>query len=136
MRHGICRMMVVSPFAGNILTLETLYGNFGNLHIGNKLIVVLMSFIMIWPTLWFAVTYFLCWTYSLCAKKTTWTPRVMLTDMVTAKGESGLVGCAYLVTHSFLGCIICDSAYKTGWFKDPDGRLNVEDELSMQVCYN
>jgi len=127
-------MMVISPFAGNILTLETLYGNFGNIHIGNKLLVVLMSVIMIWPALWFAVTYLLCWTYSLCAKKTTWTPRVMLTDMVTAKGESGLIGCAYIVTHSFLGCIICDSAYKTGWFKDPDGRLNIEDELSMQVC--
>ena len=37
----------------------------------------------------------------------------VLVDLVTEKGETGCVGCAWALVHSFLGCIICDKAYKT-----------------------
>lgn len=39
--------------------------------------------------------------------------KTVLVDLVTEKGETGCVGCAWALIHSFLGCIICVPAYKT-----------------------
>lgn len=61
--------------------------------------------------------------------------KASLVDMVNMKGETGCVGFVYALIHSFLGCIICDIAYKGYWFDPDTGRLGWRFELSMMTGY-
>merc|ERR1719188_670547 len=59
--------------------------------------------------------------------------KTLLIDMVSLKGETGVVGFVFALVHSFIGGIVADVAYKK-WF-DPDnkGRLFWNNEISMAM---
>lgn len=54
-----------------------------------------------------------------------------LVDMVSLKGETGCVGFAHALIHSFIGLVVCDVSYKGYWFNTVTGRLNWNMELCM-----
>jgi len=146
-------MMVVSPFAGNLLALGSIYQNWAKIHFFQKIVTIFCSLLMIIPTILFS----LCWALWIIARNMYFvfqrpvgslyhaqspdpqdSPRrnwikATLVDMVNLKGETGCVGFVYALIHSFLGCVVCDVAYKGYWFDPETGRLMWRFELSMMT---
>ena len=149
-------MMVVSPYAGNMLAIGALYEKFGSLPFMDKCVTLLSTVLMIIPCVFISISWVL-WIffrnyffrgaergnknplYQAQYSPDGYTNGIegnqalyhsMLVDMVTLKGETGNVGFFYALVHSFLGFIICDVAYKGYWFL-PSGRLGWRFELSM-----
>lgn len=147
-------MMVVSPFAGNLLALRALYLRFGSLPLLDKVVTLLSSLLMVIPTVFFSLTWLL-WIgirnvfflyrgptgnlylgQSADREKhnTKWMlMKASLVDMCVMKGETGVTGFVYAFIHSFIGCIVCDVAYKGYWFNETNGRLHWRMELSMMT---
>lgn len=150
-------MMVVSPFAGNLLALSNLWSQINvNLGVIDVCITVLATLIMVIPVLFFSITYVL-WVFlrnmfffrrghvSMYCNQDTFSEdndeskphssraylKSTLIDMVSLKGETGCVGFAYALIHSFIGLVVCDVSYKGYWFNDVTGRLNWNMELCM-----
>lgn len=146
-------MMVVSPFAGNLLAIGSIYQQWSQVGFLQKLVTLFCSVLMILPTILFSLT----WIFWIIARNIyfafrwpvssmylgqspdpDYQPRMSwikasLVDMVNMKGETGCVGFVYAFIHSFLGCIICDVAYKGYWFDPETGRLIWRMELSMMT---
>jgi len=148
-------MMVISPFAGNLLALGSLYGKFGSLPFFQKLVTLFCSICMVIPCVFISVTMllwiiyrniFFYWTrgagttsrlyqtqpgnISGLKRLSFW--KSCLIDLITNKNETGNVGFVHALIHSFIGFIVCDVAYKTYWF-GPTGRLLWRFELSMMT---
>jgi len=146
-------MMVISPFAGNLLALWNLYEKFGSLSFLHKIVTLGASIIMIIPTAFLSITWFLwvvmrniwfAWTRggvdrmyesqhadpSRPKEGNFW--KSCLIDMVTLKGETGNVGFVYVLIHSFIGLVVADVGYKGYWF-GPNGRMLWRFELSMMT---
>ena len=142
-------MMVVSPFAGNILAISSLMGRFGSLGFMDKMVTLFSIVIMIIPTVLFSPCYVLwivmrnmyfmlrggvtpLYLGQHSAKdKGSFYLKSSLVDMVTLKSESGCVGFAYALIHSFIGLVVCDVSYKSYWFDKVTGRLVWNMELCM-----
>jgi len=151
-------MMVVSPYAGNMLALGALYEKFGSLPFMDKCVTLMSTILMIIPCIFISISWAL-WIffrnyffrgagrgkvnplYQAQYSPEGFTNNIeggqafchsMLVDMVTLKGETGNVGFFYALVHSFLGFIICDVSYKGYWFL-PSGRLGWRFELSMMT---
>jgi len=141
-------MMVVSPYAGNMLALSALYSDFGKLPILDKAVVILSSLIMFLPTAFFFFGYVLWIAFrniyfssrgnvsplylgQFSMDKTSQWLKASFVDMVTLKGESGCVGFGWALIHSFTGLVCGDVAYKGYWFNETNGRLHARMELSM-----
>jgi len=146
-------IMVVSPFAGNLLALGGLYKRYFSLPLTDKFVTILASILMIMPTIFFSLSWIL-WIFmrnfffrfrgsssrlyqaqydSDGFPDTSGTQaklHSMLVDMVTMKMETGNVGFMYALMHSWLGFIVADVSYKGYWFV-PNGRLGWRFELSM-----
>lgn len=143
-------MMVVSPFAGNLLAIGSLFGRFGSLGFVDMVVTLLAAVLMIIPVVFFSITYVL-WIflrnmfflrrghvslYSNQALEPTSSSahlKSTLVDMVSLKGETGCVGFAYALIHSFIGLVVCDVSYKGYWFNEMTGRLNWNMELCMMT---
>jgi len=138
-------MLIISPFAGNLLALHGVMKSCGNLGFMDYLVFIVGAVLMIFPTFEFLIPFvlwfifrniFFVWSggrgISLYehqhagpvkgAKKHS-VIRAMLIDMVSLKGETGCVGFAYALIHTFMGFIIADPAYKKKWFDKEKGRL-------------
>ena len=159
-------MVAVSPFAGNLLTLCSIYQKWSTVPLHQQLVALFCSLLMILPTILFSICWFLWivarnmhfsfrWPVSdmyLSQSPTSDYPSIRpsvnwlkasLVDMVSLKGETGVVGFVYALVHSFLGIIVADAAYKTKWFVTEEqdssaggdgvgvGRMDWEFELSM-----
>jgi len=141
-------MMVVSPYAGNMLALSALWSRFGKLPILDKVVVILSTLMMFLPTAFFFFAYVLWIAFrniyfssrgsvtplylgQLSMDKTTQWLKASFVDMVTLKGESGCVGFGWALIHSFTGLVCCDVAYKGYWFNETNGRLHARMEVSM-----
>ena len=132
-------MVVVSPFAGNLLTLCSVYQKWTTVPLHQQLVTLICSLLMILPTVLFSVCWLLWivtrnmhfssrWPVSdmyLSQSPTSGYPstrpsvnwlKASLVDMVNLKGETGVVGFVYALVHSFLGVIVASAAYKTTWF--------------------
>merc|ERR1712176_1100611 len=60
--------------------------------------------------------------------------KTLLIDMVSLKGETGVVGFVFALVHSFIGGIVADVAYKGKWFDlDNKGRLFWKNEFSLAL---
>lgn len=131
-------MVVISPFAGNLLTLCSIYQKWSTVPLSQQLVALICSLFMILPTVLFSV----CWLLWIVARNLYFSflwpvsdmylsqtptsypstrPRVnwlkaSLVDIVNLKGETGVIGFIYALVHSFLGIIIADAAYKKKWF--------------------
>jgi len=147
-------MMVVSPFAGNLLALGSIFQKWSDINLFQKMVTLFCSLIMIIPTVLFLPVWILWVIARIMYFMVRWPVGVMylgqfaahephntnaywikatLVDMVNLKGETGCVGFVYALVHSFLGCIICDVAYKGYWFDPESGRLMWRFELSMMT---
>jgi len=146
-------MMAVSPFAGNLLALASIYQKWSNVDFVQKMVTLFCSLLMILPTILFSIS----WMFWIVARNMYFSFRwpvgsmyrgqsrdpfyesrgswmkASLVDMVVLKGETGCAGFVYAFVHSFLGCIICDVAYKGYWFDPESGRLIWRMELSMMT---
>jgi len=151
-------MMVVSPYAGNMLALGALWKKFGSLPFMDKIVTLFSTILMIIPCIFISISWIL-WvifrnyffrgtsrgnknplyqaqfspeglTYAIEGNQAY--IKSMLVDMVTMKGETGNVGFFYALLHSFLGFIICDVGYKGYWFL-PSGRLGWRFECSIMT---
>lgn len=139
-------MMVVSPFAGNLLTLKAMYNRLSNHTLLDKFIFVLSIPILAWPIFEF-IPGFICWivfrniyfgivgkrTFSLYNNQDTnsgkkWL-KASLVDMVSMKCETGVVGFVYAFIHSMIGPIITVKEYKKKWFQKDTGRLKGQHEI-------
>jgi len=143
-------MMVVSPFAGNLLAIGSLCGRFGQLPIMDKMVTILSIIFMSIPTIFYFFAY-VAWIVlrniffsarggvsglyqvQFSKEKSQAFVKSTLIDMVTLKGETGCVGFAYALIHSFLGIICADVAYKGYWFNEINGRMHWNMELSMMT---
>lgn len=141
-------MMVVSPFAGNLLALGAMCNRFGSLRVVDKLVVIIGIPLMIAPILVFIIP-FVLWislrhAFSTRTSMATYQGqdpgndklqvlKTLLIDMVSLKGETGVVGFVFAFVHFFIGVIVADVAYKN-WF-DPDnrGRLAWNNELNLAM---
>lgn len=141
-------MMVISPYAGNVLALRGLYGRFGSLSLMYKVITVMSTLLMFIPICTFTFTWF-TWvvlraiffrnrsfkqlyqdqTRGVVAGATKFF-KACLVDLVLLKGETGCIGFIYALVHSFVGIIVADVAYKGYWFGE-DGRMLWRFEASM-----
>merc|ERR1712003_277743 len=138
-------MLIISPFAGNLLALQGVMKSAGSTNCFDKLVLVIGTLLMIFPTLEFIIPFFLWYVFRALffgwtglgvvglyehqeavrvegQKKHTFV-RAMLIDMVSLKGETGCVGFFYALAHTFMGFICADPAYKTKWFDKETGRL-------------
>jgi len=143
-------MMVVSPYAGNMLAIGALCGRFGELPMIDKVVTVLSMLIMFIPTAFFFFGYILWILFrnyffshrgnvaplyqgQFTVNKVTQWVKASLIDMVTLKGETGCVGFVYAFIHSFMGIVCCDVAYKGYWFNETNGRLHARMEVSIMT---
>lgn len=143
-------MVVVSPFAGNLLTLCSVYQKWSTIPFHQQLVALFCSLLMILPTILFSV----CWLLWIVLRSMHFSFRwpvnsmyhsqsptsdpstrpsasvswlkASLVDMVTLKGETGVAGFVYALVHSFLGIIIADVAYKTKWFVTEEQDSNAD----------
>merc|ERR1711937_7920 len=138
-------MLIISPFAGNLLALQGTIKSCGSMGCVDYLVFVLGVLLMIFPTLEFVIPFFLWFLFRTLffgriggrgislyehqqavpvegPKRHTFV-RAMLIDMVSLKGETGCVGFFFAIAHSFMGFICADPAYKTKWFDKETGRL-------------
>ena len=143
-------MMVVSPFAGNLLAIGALCGRFRELPLMDKSVTILSIVFMSIPTIFYIFCY-VAWIVlrniffssrgsvsplyqgQFSKKNAQQFIKATLIDMVTLKGETGCVGFAYALIHSFLGLICADVAYKGYWFNETNGRMHWNMELSMMT---
>jgi hypothetical protein len=145
-------MMVVCPFAGNILTMgAAIQENWSATTVMDKILVILFAVLTIIPVWLFFVPWAL-WCvlrhlffmghqynsksiYARQDDKPGYSVlKASLIDMVSLKHEAGVIGFFWAFTHCMMGFIIADGAYKVKWFQE-NGRLfgNIEISLTLGV---
>lgn len=139
-------LMVVSPFAGNLLAMKGIIERWSRTSIWDKLMFISSALAMAWPIFEFIIPWFLWYLFrnlffhsigrspsqlyksqypSMHEKAGTGETshfKAMLVDMVSLKGETGVTGFIYVLAHSFIGFIVADASYKK-WFGKETGRL-------------
>jgi len=143
-------MMVVCPFAGNILTMgAAIQDNWSATTAMDRILIALFSVMTLVPltlffipwSLWcaFRHLFFMGHRYNTKSiyERQDDTPgtsiiKASLIDMVSMKHETGVVGFFWAFTHCMLGFMITDSAYKTKWFQE-NGRAYGNIEISMTL---
>ncbi len=136
-------MISAAAFAGNLLTLSTVFSSWDKANSIDKVASLLCSLIMVVPVIlfslpwltWAVLRHFFCssWKNSNNGEKTSVT-RSMLVDMVSLKTETGVVAFVYLLAHALMSCLIVAPAYQPKWFDQKMHFLwNIELSLALGV---
>ena len=146
-------MIVVSPFAGNLLAMLGTLSNWKNAAGIDKIMFLLGIVINILPVILFVLPWIVWYIirnihfganhgYSSGSilylsqddeKKNqglTKPLKAMLVDLVALKHETGVVGFFFVITHGLMGLLVADPAYKSKWFNEK-GRFYGNNELSL-----
>mmetsp|Transcript_24456 Transcript_24456/g.36940 ORF Transcript_24456/g.36940 Transcript_24456/m.36940 type:complete len:375 (-) Transcript_24456:1725-2849(-) len=133
-------MIIVSPFAGNVLALGAIRSNWESCSAVDKTMYVFGALFVI-PSVFFFLIPWGVWfilrsllsnaLYLSQGKDKAFAPiKAMLVDIVSLKHESGVVGFFFVLTHAFMGALVAMPAYKSKWFDDK-GRFYGNNEVSM-----
>jgi len=143
-------MLVVCPFAGNILTMgAAIKKNWSATTILDRLLIALFAVVTLIPLVLFFVPWGLwCalrsmffkghqfYSHSIYERQDNKAGnsilKASLIDIVSLKHEAGVVGYFWAFAHSIIGCIIADDSYKGKWF-DAKGRLYGNNEISLAL---